>query len=593
MLRRHCSARVIATALAATCLFWTTTVRAQLSPATRDSLAQYLDGLAAFGFAGQIVVAEGDSILIESASGVADADGHRIGPQTRFALGSITKSVTGALITLQAEQGVLKLDDTLGRWFKVVPADKRRITLRMLLTHTSGLPMDAESVHEDDTPQMVLAKTLAEPLVAAPGERFIYSNAGYQLLAAVLEAATGRSYVELAREQLLLPSGMRDSGTGARFGASVRDGATGRNEWTMSGSTRDWRQKWAGTGAGDLVSTARDLHRWARTLQGAGPLSIAALDTMMTRRQPLARGMSYGFGVYLVPESEGPDRVSIGGDVPGYHAAAWFMRRAPRRITSVVMSGEIHGRSLPVRVIQQSLWRMLDGQPVALPPATVTWPRDRLLALAGAWDVGDGGELRLERDGDALRLALAGPDAMALRYGSDSLGMRSALDTRAVSVLRAAAAPDEGALRAELQEVEQKFWLEPLRRGMRQRLERFGALEDVTPSGTIALPWLAQGSRSYLDLRFARGASRVSIAWLEGGLLDIAFEEERPAPVLLPVAPFAEGGLIAWDLLSGDTIRLEPFMDAKGAGLRVSGQGLQAIARRAVTKSSRSGRPNR
>ena len=593
MLRRLCSARATLAALIAVCLFWTATARAELSAATRDSLMQYVDGLAAFGFAGQVVVAEGDSILIESASGVADREGHRVGPHTRFALGSIAKSVTGALITLQAEQGVLRLDDTLGRWFKTVPADKRRITLRMLLTHTSGLPMDAESVHEDDTPAQVLAKTLAEPLVTVPGERFVYSNAGYQLLAAVLESATGRSYVDLAREQLLVPSGMRDSGTGARFGASVRDAATGRNEWAMSGSLSDWRQKWAGTGAGDLVSTARDLHRWARTLQGAGPLSIAELDTMMTRRQPLARGMAYGFGVYLVPESEGPDRVSIGGDVPGYHAAAWFMRRAPRRITSVVMSGETHGRSLPVRVIQQSLWRMLDGQPVVLPPATVTWPRERLAALAGAWDVGEGGELQLERAGDGLALALSGPDAMALVFGSDSLGMRSALDERAANVLRAAASPGDSALRTQLHEVEQRFWLEPLRRGMRQRLERYGPLEAVTPNGTIALPWLAKGSRSYLDLRFARGTSRVSLAWLEGGLLDIAFEEERPAPVLLPLAPSADGGLITWDLLSGDTIRLEPFLDAKGAGMRVSGHGLQAIARRATAKTPRSGRLKR
>ena len=63
-------------------------------------------------------------------------------------------------------------------------------------------------------------------------------------------------------------------------------------------------------------------------------------------------------------------------------------------------------------------------------------------------------------------------------------------------------------------------------------------------------------------------------------------------PCCFPWRPFANGGLIAWDLLSGDTIRLEPFLDAKGAGLRVSGQGLQAIARRAAEKS-RSGRLKR
>jgi hypothetical protein len=63
--------------------------------------------------------------------------------------------------------------------------------------------------------------------------------------------------------------------------------------------------------------------------------------------------------------------------------------------------------------------------------------------------------------------------------------------------------------------------------------------------------------------------------------------------VLLPVAPSAEGGLLAWDLLDGATLRLEPFQDARGAGLRVSAQGLQAIARRAVTPPPRSGATRR
>lgn len=556
-------------------------VQAAPSQGARDSLQTYLDGLAAFGFAGQIVVAEGDSVFAELASGVADRSGHAIGPETRFALGSITKSVTAALITLHAERGDLSLEDTLPRWLKGVPEDKRRITLRMLLTHTSGLPEDADSVHEDDTAPLVLVKTLAEPLRAAPGERFQYSNAGYQLLAAVLESSTGKKYVELAREELLAPSGMRFSGTGARFAAAQRDVATARNEWTLSGSLREWRQKWAGTGAGDLVSTARDLHRWARTLQGAGPLPMVVLDSMMVRRSPLARGMAYGFGVYDMPSDDAPDRILIGGDVPGYHAAAWFMRGMPRRITTVVMSGEVHGRNLPVWSIQRRLWRLLDGQPVTMPPVTVSWPAERLAALAGDWEVGDGAMLRLESAGIGLRLSLTGPDAMALAHGSDSLGVRAALDARAERIVRAAATSDT-ALRGELHEVEQGFWFEPLRRGMRQRVERWGALEDVRLEGTIELPWLPQGSRSYLVLRFARGETRASLAWLEGGLLDVALEEERPAPVLLPVAPSVEGGLVAWDLLQGESIRIEPFLDAKGPGLRVSAQGLAAIARRSA-----------
>jgi CubicO group peptidase (beta-lactamase class C family) len=546
--------------------------------AATDSLRVYVAGLAAFGFDGQIVVAAGDSILIDHASGTADRAGAPIGKRTCFAAGSIAKSLTGALVVRLAARGTLGLDDSLGARLPQAPEDKRGITLRQLLTHTSGLPQDAAEVAEGDPRDTVVRKILAERLRQPPGERFGYSNAGYQLLAAVIEHATGRPFAELLAEELLAPAGMTTSGTGAAAAARCEAAAAGRNEWRFLGSLSDWRQRWAGTGAGDLVTTARDLWRWGRALQGQGPLGAAELDTMLAPRVAMRRGLEYGFGVYRVPVADGPALLSIGGDVPGYHAAAWIERQAPWRIAVVVMSGERHGRSLVVSTVQRALWRILNREPVSMPPATIPWPASVPTSLAGDYTLPEDAALDLTPDGGGLRLGLAGPRAMDLVYGPDS--SRAWLDARAAQVFRAAANPRDSALAKALHPVENDLWGRTLLSRMSEHATRLGALRDVILRGTVPLPWLEQGHRTYVTLRCARGVTDASLAWLDGGLLDVAFGEGRPHPVILPVAPLAEGGLAAWDVLDGRVLRLEPVREGRRQAILVAGPRERLIARR-------------
>jgi CubicO group peptidase (beta-lactamase class C family) len=567
--------------LIAAALSWPPPVRAAGSPAGLDSVKRYVDGLAAFGFVGQVAVAAGDSVILERASGWADPDGHPVGPDTRFAVGSITKSFTGALVVRLARRGIVSLDDSLPRFFARTPAGKRGVTLRHLLTHTSGLPMDVESIEESDSRDRIVEKILAEPLRSRPGAAFTYSNAGFQLLAAIVERATGRAFADLVRDELLTPCGMTSSGTGAAAARSTHDVADGRNEWKILGSLRAWRQRWAGTGAGDLVSTARDLWRWTRALQGAGPLTRGELDTLLARRVRLRSDFFYGFGLYLVPADTGPDLVSIGGDVPGFHAAAWAQQDEPHRVIVVVMSGERLGRSLLVHAVQRRLWRLLDGQPITMPPEAAIWPPDRLSALAGEWRLAGGGRLELDRDGNGLRLGLAGAGAMNLLFGADSSGSREWLDTRADQLLRAAATPPDTALTALLHPVERAAWEGSLRSGVSACVRKVGAPLEVRIDGTIPLPWLAHGMRTYARLRGPRGECDASLAWLDGGLLDVSFGEGRPQPVILPVSPILEGGLAAWDLFDGRTLKLEPFSDGRGPGLLLSGPGGRDVARRA------------
>lgn len=573
----------LATLVAASCAvaLLSDPARAAVPPARLDSLAAYADGLAGFGFTGQIVVAEGDSILIDRWAGIADSTGRAVGPRTRFALGSITKSLTGALAVRLAVRGRLGLDQPLAGLLDGVPPDKARITLRQLLTHTSGLPADADSVREDDAREVVLRKTLNQPLRFDPGTRYLYSNAGFQLAAAALERASGRPFSALVEEEVFGPCGMVDSGVGPAAARETDDVAAGRNEWMLLGSPRDWRQSWAGTGAGDLVSTARDLFRWARALQGAGPFTAGELDTLVARRTPVGERMFYGFGVYAVPSAEGHDVISIGGNIPGFHASAWIERRSPWRIIVVVSSGDRLGRSIAVTAVQQRLWRMLSGAPVGLPPATASWPRDRLAALAGRWELPRAGRFDLAAAGDGMRLGISGALGLDLILGADTTGARDRADARTLAVLTATAGRGQQTLDQALHPVEHELWADALEAGIRRATARLGKVLDVECAGTVPMPWLARGLRTYARLHCARGDADVSLAWLDGALLDVTFGEGRPHPVLLPVAPLAEGGLAAWDVLDGATLWIAPFRDRRGDGLRLLGTGGPVIARRA------------
>lgn len=549
-----------------------------------DSLAAELDGLAAFGFTGQVVVSEGDAVLATRAMGVADPGGRAVDDSTRFAVGSVTKSFTGAIVTHLAAQGRLSLDDPLSRWLPDAPNDKATITLRELLSHTGGLPSDAEGVFEDDSRAQVLAATLAEPLARAPGTRFGYSNAGFQLLAAVCENATGVAWPRLVDSLLLAPCGMTHSGAGSAYASHVDHAADGRNEWTSLGSLRGWKQAWAGSGAGDLVTTARDLWRWGRALQGAGPLTRAEIDTLTARRASAAAGLAYGFGLWLPGER---DMLLIGGDIPGYHTQMWVERRAPWRIVVTVSAGERWGRNLHVVAAQRALWRIAHHDSTTLPPAPATWPAGRLGALAGDWTLAPSGRLRLRAAGDGLRMEMSGAEAMPLVFGADSAGKRALVEGRAGDIVRAAASRDTAALSRVLLPVERRGWSAGLDSVIARHVAQYGPVRDAVIDGTVELPWLPEGLRTYVRLRSKTGQTDVSFAWLQGGLLDVAASEGRPAPVILPVAPIAEGGLGAWDSVTGALVRITPFVDKKGAGLRLAGGGMVAIARRATAKDVR------
>lgn len=291
------------------------------------SLTETFDG--AFDSPG---VVAGAACVDEAGTGIgvspgdAPADG-------RFEIGSVTKTMTAALLALLADDGALSLDDEVGRWLSAGP--NSGITLRQLATHTSGLPrlapnMDLSTV-DPANPYAGFGFGRAEEglrqATAAAERPWLYSNFGYHLLGLVLERASGQSYQALVTRRLLEPlamtcSGVEDAGAGTRL-----PGHAG------GGEVPHWDHP---LGAGGVEATVADLGRYAQAcLHPPGTPLGAAITAAMAPQIPLANGGRQALAWQVRPDGI---RVHDGG-TGGFSSAVLVDEGRGRAVAMLVSSG--------------------------------------------------------------------------------------------------------------------------------------------------------------------------------------------------------------------------------------------------------------
>lgn len=264
--------------------------------------------------------------------GFADvASGAPVRPDTRFMIGSISKSFAAIVVLQEVEAGRLDLHASVNEllpWLEL-PEPFGPITMHHLMTHTSGLAAGTE-----DAPTGLGAATLLRdvPPTFVPGEHFWYSNDAYKLVGLVLERVSGRPVHELIRERVLEPLGMTASV--AAITEDVRtDLATGY-EPVFTDRPAQLRHPLvpatftvSSTADGSIVSNVIDMAAHARLLlnRGVGPegpvLSEAMFDVLTTPfvEQPDDPGTAYGFGLD-VGEDERGSWIGHGGGMVGYTA---------------------------------------------------------------------------------------------------------------------------------------------------------------------------------------------------------------------------------------------------------------------------------
>ena len=279
--------------------------------AALDSLEDFVRRRAAAdSFSGVVLVARAGRVLLERSYGLADRNaGSAVSPRTRFNIASVTKAFTGVAVLQLAQAGRLSLDDTVGRYLPGLPPSvSGRVTVRHLLTHTSGMGSYWKAEYLDAnrarfrTVEDFLALTRRDSLAFPPGSRWSYSNAGYMTLGAVIERVTGESYFDYVRRHVFERADMADAGffaldevvprlaVGYTTSNSYNPGAKGRTPNTFLTTVK-------GSPAGGAYVTARDLLAFATALQGGRLLDAAHTRAMLAPTVPYGSGKKYGYGL--------------------------------------------------------------------------------------------------------------------------------------------------------------------------------------------------------------------------------------------------------------------------------------------------------
>lgn len=284
------------------------------------------------GFMGTAAVARHGRIVFEKSYGYANLEQQLpFAPDIRFPIGSLSKQFTATAILLLQQNGKLKTSDPIARFYNGAPASWANISLRNLLTQTSGIPdFDfSEAVrHGPRPPQETIQKVIAQPLKFEPGSAYDYSNVNYVLLGIVIERASGESYCRFLQERIFKPLRLKDTGCQWRSGL-IPHSASGYRPAATGFAPAESDDLTSISGAGSLYSTTRDLIRWTSALHGGRVLNPSSLKEMTT---PFLNGYAYGL------EVDGSERIGHNGVIDGFYSAVDYL---PKTRTIVLVLSNV------------------------------------------------------------------------------------------------------------------------------------------------------------------------------------------------------------------------------------------------------------
>lgn len=253
-----------------------------------DSLfISYLDS----GLAGSLLVAEQNKITLKKAYGYSNNESKTSNtPNTLFNVASVGKQFTVFAILDLERQGLLNTNDYLSKYIGAFNDVRDSITIHQLLIHRSGLIKEGFDL--DYSTRSKFIETIKKgPADSIPGKKYRYSNAGYSMLAAVAEIASGQPFEQYLLNNIFKPAGMKNTGYPweARMNKSLF--ATGYNSKRQPQAAQE--DLWAVRGPGHLVTTMEDLFIWMQAFQNDKFLSPAVRAKILTDYFPGEDGYAW------------------------------------------------------------------------------------------------------------------------------------------------------------------------------------------------------------------------------------------------------------------------------------------------------------
>jgi CubicO group peptidase (beta-lactamase class C family) len=295
------------------------------------------------GFNGNVLIAKGGKIIYKNTFGWADylhKDSLKF--TSTFELASVSKPLTATGIMLLVERGKLTLDQTIDEFFPDLPY--KEVTIKQLLTHYSGLP-NYVYFTDDKWPNKrkgMSNQDVIDLLVKfkparfnTPGNRFLYNNTNYMMLAAIIEKVTGQTFTVFMQENVFQPAGMKNTAvlSKAEYEVIPTD---------VVGHDKTWRRSVAQNfhdgpvGDKGIYSTIEDLYLFDRALHDGRILTKAIQDSSYIGRAKATHGVfNYGYGWRLFEKDD---------HVVAYHTGWWhgfknlYIRDLKNDITIVLLT---------------------------------------------------------------------------------------------------------------------------------------------------------------------------------------------------------------------------------------------------------------
>lgn len=369
------------------------------------------------GFSGSVAISTGGRVECLAGYGSAnDATGTPNAVDTVFDLGSVTKAFTAATVLDLAARGRLSVDDRVGRLLPELTGPVADVTVRQLLLHTSGLTGSHGQDHRPLDRAAALAAISHLDLAFTPGSDYAYSNAGYTLLALVIEAVSGTSYRRYTASTILrLPDGRVAGGFWDGTPAAPGPRAVGYLDDGRPGESGDFAgPHWALDGNGGLAMTMRDLADWTHALFGGRLVPREVVEAIGTPGYDLGEGRSETPGWVAVDASvHGTAFLAAaggGGDVGHDVVVVWVP--AARRVLALASNKPGVSAEDLLRRLGPAL---LAGRPLPTPNQVpmATGPATGGAAIPGRYELGTGGTFVVTTAGNQVTVAAIGADAVA------------------------------------------------------------------------------------------------------------------------------------------------------------------------------------
>jgi CubicO group peptidase (beta-lactamase class C family) len=501
-------------------------------------------------FWGSVLVAKDGRILLAKGYGLADLKEVPNTPRMLFDIGSASKQFTAAAILKLEMQGRLNTDDSIARHLAAVPEDKTAITIHHLLTHTSGLPaqISFDEVNLMNRDEMV-AGAMQAKLRSAPGEEFQYSNAGYSLLAAIIERASGQSFESYVKQQVFVPAGMVDT-------AFLQDPQLNRSRETervlrpgkepLTSRVGYYAWSWGFRGATGVVTTPCELYAWDQALRGDKVLSEKAREKFI---RPFKAGYAYGWMVEETPR--GTRKIHHGGSTLGYTAKiSRYVDENAVVIITTNSQGDVHGLDEQLASV---LFRVKDGIDSQV-----------LARYSGVYELSSKDSFDLAVEDEQLVVRSLGPEATCrLLYGCKELpewpGLYERVAEKGLELIRPLTRGDSNKFRCSFDPTAPA---ENVARSIEQWQDCLDTLGEFESGFVLGTQSRADGMTTHFRVVFGGTPVTFQAEWGKGQFLSSFVRIDRLFPYQVTLTPRSRTEFAAKSLNGAALIRVVFNADA-------------------------------